>query len=152
MEGDYVNGTVEEQAAPQTLQELQAAGVHAMPVVAGFQEALVAQAAQVRSLLPALMLPVQLRDHSTAQQLVGDSQHTSKCVTATDSRRRHCDTSRLASLQLQAAAGTPAGMTGDESTPGMHMGGSMSGRGRMSSGSFKNRSGALCVLNALGGM
>jgi hypothetical protein len=40
-----VNGTVEEQAAPQALQELQAAvqDVHAMPVVvAGFQEALAA--------------------------------------------------------------------------------------------------------------
>ncbi|KAI3424155.1 hypothetical protein D9Q98_009515 [Chlorella vulgaris] len=98
MEGDYVNGTVEEQAAPQTLQELQAAGVHAMPVVAGFQEALAAQAAQ-----------------------------------------------------LQAAAGTPAGMTGDDSTPGMHMGGSMSGRGRMSSGSFKNRSGpSYCQVEQCG--
>jgi hypothetical protein len=41
----YVNGTVEEQAAPQTLQELQAAvqQVHAMPVVVGaFQDALAA--------------------------------------------------------------------------------------------------------------
>lgn len=40
-----VNGTLEEQAAPQALQELQAAvqDVHAMPVVvAGFQEALAA--------------------------------------------------------------------------------------------------------------
>ena len=40
-----VNGTVEEQAAPQALQELQAAvqDVHAMPVVVGaFREALAA--------------------------------------------------------------------------------------------------------------
>lgn len=42
----YVNGTVEEQAAPQALQELQAAvqDVHAMPVVVGaYQDALAEQ-------------------------------------------------------------------------------------------------------------
>lgn len=80
MEGDYVNGTVEEQAAPQTLQELQAAGVHAMPVVAGFQEALAAQAAQVSSLLPAAMLPVQLRDQiDSAAAPRGQSTHVELC-------------------------------------------------------------------------
>ena len=45
----YVNGTVEEQAAPLALQELQAAvvqAVHAMPVVVGaYQDALAAAAA-----------------------------------------------------------------------------------------------------------
>ena len=50
-----VNGTVEEQAAPQALQELQAAvqDVHAMPVVGAFQEALAADPQARCCLLPA---------------------------------------------------------------------------------------------------
>ncbi|EFN53437.1 hypothetical protein CHLNCDRAFT_136680 [Chlorella variabilis] len=92
----YVNGTVEEQAAPQALQELQAAvqDVHAMPVVVGaYQDA----------------------------------------------------------LAEQAAAGTPADHGMGDDTPGMHLGG-MSGRGgRMSSGSFKNRTGPLyCQVEGCG--
>ena len=66
-----VNGTVEEQGAPQALQELQAAvqDVHAMPVVVGaFQEALAADP-QARSCLLQLLarsLPLLPAAHTRA--------------------------------------------------------------------------------------